>query len=348
MLADHFIPTPNRYLSFPSPRLLDVTLRDGSFAVEFKWSESSVFCIARSLARAHVPFVELGYLGGVPELHNVHAGITADFPLSLAREIAAQFPETNFALMVHPGALQRELDYREIREAGISLLRFVFHPSWGEKLMQSIAAAQRAGLSTTINIALASRYDQACLIELCGDLAEASPTTTIYLADTCSAYFPYQVGEIMRVLTSVLPVPLGFHSHDFLSLAFANSLAAALAGATYIDVSLSGLGRGAGNLPVELWCVTAVAQEVAGCPFHLEPLLAGLDEVRAYAPARMQRADMIALVSGACNLTPPEEDLLRNTAARAGVDGALLACRYVMAHASVPHLTSEALLALLL
>lgn len=349
MLTDHFAPTLNRFQAFPAARLLDVTLRDGSFAVDFKWSESSVRRIARSLALAHIPVIELGYLGGVPELHNVKdAGMTADFPLALAGELTAQFPETSFALMVHPGAVKRDLDYREIRRAGIDLLRFVFHPSWQAALKQSIAAAHEEGLSTTINIALSSRYDPACLIGLCQDLAATAPRTTIYLADTCSAFYPQQVAGLIESLASALPVPLGFHSHDFLALAFANSLAAASAGATCIDVSLAGVGRGAGNLPVELWCVTAVAQEVAGCPFDLEPLLAGLDEVRAYAPGRGQRADMVALVCGACNLTPPEEDLLRQTAARAGVDEALLACRYAMERARVPHLTSEALMALTL
>lgn len=341
-LAEHFEPQLNRYQAFPAPRLLDVTLRDGSFAVDFKWSESSIHRIVRSLAFARIPFIELGYLGGVPDLHNVHdAGMTADFPLTLAGELAAQFPETSFALMVHPGALARDLDYWEIRRTGIAMLRFVYHPSWEPALKQGIADAQAAGLSTTINIALSSRYDPPCLLGLCGDLAEAGPAA-IYLADTCSAYFPQQVAGLIGSLAAALPVPIGFHSHDFLSLAFANSLAAASAGATYIDASLAGIGRGAGNLVAELWCIAAVVQEIER--YDVETLLAGLDEVRCYTSARP--SDIVSLVCGACNLTPPEEDLLRHTASSAGVNGAVLACRYAMQRARLSCVTSETLLSL--
>lgn len=342
-IAEHFEPQLNRYQAFPAPRLLDVTLRDGGFAVDFKWSESSIRRIVGSLALADVPFIELGYLGGVPDLHNVRdAGMTADFPLTLAGELAAQYASTRFVLMVHPGALARDLDYWEIRRAGIAMLRFVYHPSWEPALKQGIADARAAGLATTINIALSSRYDPACLLGLCGDLAEASPAA-IYLADTCSAYFPQQVAGLIGLLASELPVPIGFHSHDFLSLAFANSLAAASAGAAYIDASLAGIGRGAGNLAAELWCIAAVAQEIGW--YDVEALLAGLDEVRCYTSAR--QSDIVSLVCGACNLTPPEEDLLRRLASSTGVDGAVLACRYAAQRAHLPRLTPEALRALL-
>jgi 4-hydroxy 2-oxovalerate aldolase len=343
ILAEHFAPAPRGNQAFPAAQLLDVTLRDGSFAVGFRWDESSVYRIVGALAKARIPFVELGYLGGVPDLHHVaDAGITADFPLFLAADLAARFPETNFALMVHPGALTRELDYREIRQAGIALLRFVYHPSWSEKLQQGVASARQAGLSTTVNVALATRYEPASLLTLCCELG-ASLESTIYLADTCSSFYPVQVQELMRTLAAALPVPLGFHSHDFMSLAFANSLAAASAGATYIDVSLSGIGRGAGNLAAELWCIAAVAQEVER--YDVEALLAGLDEVRCYTSAR--QSDVVSLVCGACNLTPPEEDLLRHTASSEGVNGAVLACRYAMQRARLPRLSSETLLSLL-
>lgn len=343
MLAEHFAPVLNRYRSFPVAQLLDVTLRDGSFAVGFRWDETSIWQIVESLVRARIRFVELGYLGGVPELHNVRdAGITADFPLALAGELKAAFPSSRLTLMVHPGGLTRDLDYQEIHNAGISLLRFVFHPSWSEALKQHIAAAHEAGLSTTINIALSSRYTPASLLSLCCDLAASSLSTTIYLADTCSALYPQQVEETIRSLRSLLPSTLGFHSHDFLSLALANSLAAAGAGATFIDGSLAGIGRGAGNLATELWCIAAVAQEVE--QYNIEALLAGVDEVRSYASTRP--SDVISLVCGACNLTPPEEDLLRHTASSQGVDGAVLACRYAMQRARLPRLSSETLLSL--
>lgn len=342
MIAEHFAPFVHINTGFPSPTILDVTLRDGSFSVDFRWKRQSIKQIVHSLAQAQLPLLELGYSGGLPELHDVQdAGITADVPLELVRELADAHPSTRFALMVHPGSVKIQPNFVAMKQAGVNLVRFVYHHDWAKSLQQFLEAAQHAGLATTVNIALASRYcDHEALLDACMRIASWSPSV-IYLADTCSAFYPNQVAELILALKERIALPLGFHAHDFLSLAFANSLAAAHAGADYIDVSLAGIGRGAGNLRAETWCTSSLTQKAK--PYILEALLPALDVLQEYQIENCARQDLLSVVSGACNLTPPEEAFLRKFAHDEGVSPDIVACRYALFRERLPHLTHTAL-----
>lgn len=326
---------------FPEAKILDVTLRDGGFAVDFKWTEQAVVRIARSLAQTGIQVVELGYYGGgVPEPPRIlDKGITANVPLPLIEQLSSEHPETEFALMIHPD-ITDNVDFRQIADAGATLVRFVYHPAWDTQFRRFVIAAQAEGLQTSLNISLVSKYAPDTLLHVCEELSRLAPNM-IYLADTCSALYPHQVSALFTRLGSIIDIPLGFHAHDFLSLAFANALAAAQASATYVDASILGLGRGAGNLRSEIWSVCAVAQEKGS--YLMEHLLDGIECAREYVNTKEQ--DITSIVAGACNLTPAEEEHLRSTGKQSLSAGSmdLLACRYVMNKASLQEFTSDSL-----
>lgn len=340
MIADHFHPIIHTDALFPGATVLDVTLRDGSFAADFKWSAQSVRQIVRSLALAQIPLIELGYFGGVPELHQVeNAGLTADFPLELVEELAAAYPLARFALMIHPGSVKVIPAFRSLKRAGVSMVRFVYHPDWAQTLCQFLTEAQHAGLTTAVNLALSSRYDRQTLREVCREVASWSPSV-IYLADTCGAFYPSQIARLFDELRASVSTPLGFHAHDFLSLALANSLTAASAGASYIDISLAGIGRGAGNVRTETWCISSIAQDSVS--YDVEALLPGLQILQEYGLSGAHQ-DLISVVCGACNLTPPEEQLLRDFALKMGYSPDQVACKYALCQGQLPHLSWQAL-----
>jgi len=329
MVPEFFRPQINHNPLFPNPNLLDVTLRDGSFAVNFQWQESSIRCIVRALVQAGFSFIELGYYGGMSDLQKIHGidspGITSDFPLSLAQELTSEYPDVNFALMIHPTGLNKNPDFEKFKQSGISLLRFVYLPNWWEQLEKHIPAARAAGLSISINLVCSSRYSQDELEVNCDKLVKKLSPNLIYLADTCSAFYPSQLKAIYSHLRSIIEVALGFHAHDFLSLAFANSLAAAESGATYIDSSILGLGRSAGNLRSELWCLSAIAQGYQD--YHLEPLLTAIAEIGKYKNIP-QAEDLLSQTVGAYNLIPPEDELLHEIAQDRGFTKSLAASRF--------------------
>jgi 4-hydroxy 2-oxovalerate aldolase len=312
-------------VSFPNVHLLDVTLRDGGFRTDFRWSEQEMMTITSAVFGAGARTVELGYLGGVPELHNSkEPGVAANVPTDLVKRVHQNIPKCDLALMVHPKAISVPVDFDEYRKCGLGMVRFVFHHSWYPELHELVRQAQSSELRVAINIALTSRYTPELLRQTARLAADLRPDI-LYLADTCSALVPDEVHTLFSSL-SELAVPLGFHAHDFLSLALSNSMAAASSGATHIDVSLLGLGRGAGNLKIELWLALAAAR--GGQCAKLTPLIAAIDPILAKT-GEARASDLTSIVCGVLNLSPPQEELLRTKFA-APVGSAAKAAAYLI------------------
>jgi pyruvate/oxaloacetate carboxyltransferase len=193
-------------------------------------------------------------------------------------------------------------------EANIQMVRFVFHPNWADRLRDEHAAAKTSGLATAINVALASKYSLQQIADLAEEIASLEPDV-IYIADTCGALTPSQVTSIINAVGTTTEI--GFHGHDYLTLAIANSLAAVQAGARWIDTSLLGLGRGAGNARSEIW--GAIRARAAGHKLNLHGQLQAVLQLHRRIGS-VEQADWISVVCGAINLSPPEEDTIRRAA----------------------------------
>jgi isopropylmalate/homocitrate/citramalate synthase len=314
-MFDHFAPLPPATTE-PLARLVDVTLRDGGFEVNFDWPADLFTRIPAVLAPLGVETVELGYLGGVPLEHAITApGIGAH--LTPDQVADACQPGVDLAVMIHPTALRTAVDLAAYAAAGLTMVRLVYHPDWFDDIARIATQAKDNGLTVSVNIALASRYGREELVTHATRIDAAMAPDVLYVADTCGALTPEQVTELVTELTTTIGASVGFHAHDFLSLGYANALAAAAAGATYLDCSLLGLGRGGGNLAGELMLIR---HRLLGrrIPEALHPLLAC--RARLAALARRPVPALVPTVCGALNLTPVEEQALVEFAEAAGLD----------------------------
>jgi isopropylmalate/homocitrate/citramalate synthase len=301
--------------------VLDVTFRDGGFAIGFDWPASTIRRTVPALGRAGIDVVEVGYVGGIPELHGIQTGgLSTNVPLRLCKELSAQNP---IAVMVHPSA-HTEWDFDEIAASGVSLVRVVYHHDWHDRAFEVCAGLRRSGVRFSLNLALASRYSIEQLRYLVGQLAPVGPDI-LYIADTCSALRPDETYSLISAAGEELgsACATGFHAHDFMSLALANSLAAQAAGATWIDSSLCGVGRGLGNLRSEL--LAAFASRTGG--MTIEPMLDALAEIERLSGRRS--AVDICLAAASANLVPPEEDELRRVSQELGLDEARAAALFL-------------------
>jgi isopropylmalate/homocitrate/citramalate synthase len=320
-MYDHFVAPPLPPLP-PVPTLLDVTLRDGGFEVDFHWPDELFAALPAALAPVGIDMVELGYLGGVPLEHSVAvAGIGAF--LTPHHVQTARRAGPRLAAMVHPTALRTPIDLEPYADAGLDMVRLVYHPNWLREVSELAAAARRIGLAVSVNVALASRYEPHELTEHAVMIAERINPDAVYIADTCSAMVPTQVGDLVSRVRAATDTAVGFHAHDFLNLAYANALAAVDAGAAYIDCSMLGLGRGGGNLSAELMLLR---HRLGSGTVHTTDA-AALLRCRSQLATRTHRspASLVPVVCGGLNLTPVEEQSLRNFAAAEHLDVELAA-----------------------
>jgi 4-hydroxy 2-oxovalerate aldolase len=309
---------------------LDVTLRDGSFSVNFQWTESSIRIIVDSIVKLGIPYIELGFHGGIGELLKEFTksplSITDDFPLSLARDLGDQYPDTHFVFMIHPIALDT-LDYIKIKESGVYLLRFVEQLD-KQQLHRNIQAAKSAGLKVSLNITSASKYPLEKLIGIASEGIESICPDVVYIADTFGSFYPSDIAYIYNSISedNKKNVKLGFHAHDNLSLAFSNTLSATQSGASYVDVSILGLGKGSGNLQSELWCINAIAK--GDGRYNIEAFLPAIKEINTYRENTGNR-ELLTLVGAAYNLSSVEIDNLYVLGKEKGLTANSVACQFI-------------------
>ena len=335
-MFDHFSPPalpPQPHLA----TLVDVTLRDGGFEVDFHWPPDMFGAVPRALGLVGVDIVEIGYIGGVPSEHGVGApGIGAHLTCAVVAEAAGAGPE--IAAMVHPTALRSGIDLHSYRAAGLGMVRLVYHPEWFDDISRIAALSRAAGLRVTVNIALASRYELSDLVNHAHRVCDSAAPDVLYVAYTCGAFTPDRTRRTCAALREALELPLGFHAHDFLTLAYANALAAVEQGASYVDCSVLGLGRGGGNLSSEVLLANHRLGGGVGVP-----AIAGLLQCRSRLAEIAHRPEpqLVALACGSLNLTPVEEAALRAFAERNAVAPSEAALWLMTIHGQVGSLRGD-------
>jgi 4-hydroxy 2-oxovalerate aldolase len=120
--------------------------------------------------------------------------------------------------------------------------------------IELIEDAHAKGYETTVNIMAISKSFDDELDEVLAQLAKTN-VDVIYIADSFGSFYPEQIKKLTDKYLKVaqkVGKKIGIHAHNNLQLAYANTLEAMIYGTSFLDVTISGLGRGAGNCPLEL------------------------------------------------------------------------------------------------
>ena len=230
--------------------LIDVTLRDGGYVNQHSWSLSDAKELLTASAAAEIKYSEVGYFR--PRRHETDGTDrpAACCPPQYLSALNEHSPETGLVVMVHARDVDLG-DYRVLSDNGVSMVRMPAKREVLPTLPAHVEAARSAGLRVTVNLIRASEVTSEDVTEA-ARIAETSGADALYLADSNGSLFPDDVTSLFGVASAAASISLGFHAHDGLSLAFSNSLAAMQAGCVYLDASLAGMGKGGGNLSLEL------------------------------------------------------------------------------------------------
>ncbi|CAM5250120.1 nucleoid-structuring protein H-NS [Streptomyces spiroverticillatus] len=229
---------------------LDVTLRDGGYRNNFDFPLDYALHHARESVAAGLEWVEIGYRNGSfttkPGLGRT--GVGAD---DYIRAVAEVVSPDRLCMILHPKNITED-DLPAMYGAGVRLVRFCLPSGAPETGLALLSRAAELGFTTTVNITRVSQLDRRRLVELAGMSADAG-ADVVYLADSNGSMLPDEVSQLVTLVRSVTDTAVGLHAHNNLGLALANAIAAVDAGATWIDSSILGMGKGPGNLVTEQW-----------------------------------------------------------------------------------------------
>jgi len=229
--------------------LVDTTLRDGSHAVSHQYTVEQVKAIASGLDEAGVQYIELSHGDGLAG-SSYNYGWSATSDKELIKAGSSVIKKGKLVVLLIPGIGTIE-DLKMAADCGVKVVRVATHVTEADISEQHIGMAKKIGMMAIgflmmTHMALPEKVvEQAKLLESYG-------ADCVYIADSAGALLPEGVSERVSAVVEALKVPVGFHAHNNLTFATANSLVAIEAGATFIDGTCRGLGAGAGNTQIEV------------------------------------------------------------------------------------------------
>lgn len=268
-------------------QITEVCLRDGSHVVAHQFTVEQVRNVARALDDAGMHYIEVSHGDGL-------GGSTLQYGKSLVDEmslIEAAVDECNtskVAVLLIPGiGTMNEL--KQAHKLGASLVRVATHSTEADVSAQHISKARELGMDALGFLMMAHSVPVEKLVEQ-AKLMESYGAQAVYMTDSAGALLPHEVRERIRALRNALDIEVGFHAHNNLSVAVANTLVAIEEGATRIDGSVRCLGAGAGNtqtevllavmdrmgmdVGIDLYKMMDLAEDVVG------PLIPGSQEIK--------------------------------------------------------------------
>ncbi|MBR2825662.1 MAG: 4-hydroxy-2-oxovalerate aldolase [Solobacterium sp.] len=229
--------------------MVDTTLRDGSHAVRHSYTEEQVAAIAGGLDKAGIDFIELTHgdgLGG--SSYNYGFSKVSEFDLLTAA--SSKIENAKLTVLLLPG-IGTIADLKQAQKCGAKAVRVATHVTEADVSAEHIYAAKDLGMFAVGFLMMTHMAPVERIVEEAKKM-ESYGADYINLADSAGYLLPEGVKERIEAVTQAVKIPVGFHAHNNLGMAIANSLMAVQSGATFIDGTLRGLGAGAGNAQIEV------------------------------------------------------------------------------------------------
>lgn len=238
-------------------KILDCTLRDGGYYTNWDFDKNLVESYFTAMNNLPIDYIEVGYRS--PELSGYYGEYfyCPDFVLKKISQLS------NKKLVIILD--EKNIEVESVEEllkpclGIVAMIRIAIDP---EQLLRAIDLAKKVksmGFEVGFNVMYMSKWKN--LPEFLSNLKYVDGVADyFYMVDSYGGVYPNDVKEIYTLVRSQMKTKIGFHGHNNLELALINTLTAIECGADMVDATITGMGRGAGNLKTEL-LLTALNQK---------------------------------------------------------------------------------------
>ena len=239
----------------PDIKVLDCTLRDGGLVNNFAFSDEFVRDLYLANIKAGVDYMEFGYKASKEIFDPDKFGKWKFCNEKDIRNIVGDNKtDMKISVMADVGRTDYTKDILNKKDSVIDLVRVATYINTIPAAIEMLEDAKKKGSETTVNIMAVSKVGEEDL-ETGLELLAQSSVDVIYLVDSFGAFCPEQIERLSDKYLNIAAKynkKVGIHAHNNQQLAFANTIEALSMGVSYLDATVSGMGRGAGNCYMEL------------------------------------------------------------------------------------------------
>jgi len=229
--------------------ITDSSLRDGNHSVKHTISLDSITRYCQFADKVGIPIVEVGHGNGLAA-SSLLIGKSPNTDKEMLTTAKKYLTNSKLGIHTIPG-LSTVDDAKAAIDYGVDVFRVATHcteATLSKSHIEYLASTNKEVYGVLMMSALITADE---LVEQ-AKIMESYGAQAIIIMDSTGTYLPSDVTERISKLKAYTNIKVGFHAHNNLGCAVANSLAAVEAGATMIDACIRGFGAGAGNAPLEL------------------------------------------------------------------------------------------------
>ena len=284
-------------------KILDCTLRDGGYYTGWDFPKNLVYNYLININKLPVEYIELGYIGkDSTEYKGEFNFLTVDKIKEVKNQISKKI-----AVMIN---LKEFRDVEEITNTlkkykqVVDLFRFAVNPHEIDSSLAILSSVKNnLEIKIAVNLMYASEfYTNIELIE--NSLHKLNDFEIIYIVDSYGSIEPDLLEVFFKKLRAKVNIKLGFHGHNNLELALSNSIVAFKNGIQFIDATITGMGRGAGNLKLELLLTYLFSKKIVS--FEYESLTSLVNEFEKLRKTHNWGTNFPYMFSGAYSIPQGE------------------------------------------
>lgn len=239
----------------PDIKVLDATIRDGGLVNNFYFEDSFIKSLYETNLKAGVDYMEFGYRASKTLFDPDKFGKWKFCDENSIRDIVGENDtDMKISVMADVGRTDFKTDIIDRKDSVVDMYRIATYLNTIPSAIEMIEYCNKKGYETTVNIMAISNANGSDL-DTALDILGRSCVDCIYIVDSYGSLYPEQTAALAEKYLEIgdkYGKQIGIHAHNNQQLAFANTIEALSLGVNYLDATVSGMGRGAGNCYMEL------------------------------------------------------------------------------------------------
>ncbi|MFH1776125.1 MAG: aldolase catalytic domain-containing protein [Candidatus Omnitrophota bacterium] len=291
-------------------KVLDCTIRDGGLINDWDFDEEMVRKVFRAVSEAGIDYMEIGYKASKKIFSPDKFGKWKFCEEDDIRRVVSEGTNTKISVMVDVDRVELSQILPK-KDSIIDMIRVATYVQDVDKAIYLANHAIDKGYEATINIMAISHALEPELDEALKQIERESSVQAVYVVDSFGALYCEPIEYLVKKYRRILKTKeVGIHAHNNQQLGFANTIEGIIYNANYADASISGIGRGAGNCPMEL-----LLAFLKNPKFDIRPIFRVIEEVFLPLREKIEWGYIIPyMITGILDEHPRAAMALRKTA----------------------------------